>query len=338
MVRGPLANEDAAVYCVDAPALKVKACHRSRRQPTPHIIASVRRALILFVVIVAGVVSSAMVGPQRAIRPASGPVEIKKLKDALYLLSSAEGNSLAFVTDLGVVLVDTKASTVGQAMLDSIKTVTPKPVTTIINTHAHPESFGGNELLPTSVEIIAQENTRLNMDKLDAFKGARVNFLPKLMFREKMTVGTGKDRIELYYFGAAHTSGDAWVVFPSQRVAHSGDLVLSKQPPIIDLNNGGSGTVYPDTLTKAVATLKNIDVVVPSQGPTITMKDVEEYAQFNKEFRDVAVTGFNRGFGVTEVADAWKTPDKYRSYAAPANRVKANVQVIFSELTRAPAP
>jgi len=260
-------------------------------------------------------------------------VELQKLKDNLYLLVGGGGNSAALVTDLGVVLVDTKLAGWGQPMLDKLKTVTSKPVTTIINTHAHGDSFSGNEFFPTSVEIIAQENTRLNMDKLDAFKGVKVNFLPKLMFKEKMTIGSGKDRVDLYYFGAGHTGGDAWVVFPAARVMHAGDMLMSKQPPIIDFENGGSGLAYANTLADA-ARLKNIDAVIPSHGPMMTMKDVEEYAQFNKEFRDAAVSGFNHGLGISEVADAWTLPDKYRGYAAPPDRVNANVRAIFSELTR----
>jgi glyoxylase-like metal-dependent hydrolase (beta-lactamase superfamily II) len=272
------------------------------------------------------------IGSQRQ-PPAKADVELQKLKDNLYLLVGGGGNSAALVTDLGVVLVDTKLAGWGQPMLDKIKTVTSKPVTTIINTHAHGDSVSGNEFFPTSVEIIAQQGTRLNMDKLDAFKGVKVNFLPKLMFKEKMTIGSGKDRVDLYYFGAGHTGGDAWVVFPAARVMHAGDMLMSKQPPIIDVENGGSGLAYSDTLADA-ARLKNIDAVIPSHGPMMTMKDVEEYAQFNKEFRDAAVSGFNHGLGVSEVADAWKLPDKYRGYAAPPDRVKANVRAIFSELTR----
>lgn len=266
----------------------------------------------------------------------TGPrlVELQKLKDNLYLLTGGGGNSVAFITELGVVLVDTKLPGWGQPMLDKIKTVTSKPVTTLINTHAHSDVIGGNEFFPPSVEIIAQENTRLNMDKMDAFKGAKVNFLPKLMFKAKMSIGSGKDRVDFHYFGAGHTSGDAWVVFPAARVVHAGDLLASKQPPIIDLDNGGSGLAYPDTLARAAAALKNIDTIIPSHGPLMTMKDVEEAAQFNRDFRDAALSGFNHGLGITEVADAWKMPDKYRAYTATPERVKANVQVIFSELTR----
>jgi glyoxylase-like metal-dependent hydrolase (beta-lactamase superfamily II) len=270
-------------------------------------------------------------------QPPTGPkvVELQKLKDNLYLLSGGGANSAAFITDLGVVLVDTKLAGWGQPLLDKLKTVTAKPVTTIINTHAHDDNTGSNEFFPTSVEIIAQENTRLNMDKLDAFKGVKVNYLPKLMFKEKMTIGSGKDRVDLFYYGAGHTGGDAWVVFPALRVMHAGDMLASKQPPAIDLDNGGSGLAFPGTLDRAAAAAKNVDTVIPGHGPLMTMKDVEEYAQFNRDFRDATVTGFNHGLSISEVAGAWKVPEKYRGYTATPERVKANVQVIFSELTRA---
>jgi cyclase len=267
-------------------------------------------------------------------RPARA-VALQKVRDNLYLLTGGGGNSAFLVTDLGVVLVDTKSTGWGQAILDKVKTVTSKPVTTIINTHAHGDQIGGNEFFPTSVEIIAQDNTRLSMDKLEGFKGAKVNYLPKLMFKDKMTIGSGKDRIDLYYFGAAHTGGDAWVVFPALRVLHAGDLIAAKQPPIIDLENGGSGLAYSDTLAKGLARLTDVDVIIPGQGPLTTPKELEEYARFNKDFRDAVLSGYHSGLSVSEVAERWNVPQKYRDYTAPAEQVKANVRTIFGELTRA---
>ena len=293
-----------------------------------------KRAGVLSGLLVVGVLSFAT--GSRA-QPSAGRkvVELQKLKDNLYLLSGGGGNSAAFITDLGVVLVDTKLAGWGQPLLDKLKTVTTKPVTTIINTHAHGDHTGSNDFFPTSVEIIAHENTRLNMDKMDAFKGVKVNYLPKLMFKEKMTIGSGKDRVDLYYYGAGHTGGDAWVVFPALRVMHAGDMLASREPPSIDLDNGGSGLAFPDTLAKAAAAMTNVDTVIPGHGPLMTMKDVAEYAQFNRDFRDAAVSGFNHGLSISEVADAWRMPEKYRGYTATPERVKANVQVIFSELGRA---
>jgi cyclase len=290
---------------------------------------------VLSALTVVGALSLAAAGSRRPTRPAgANGVEIQKLKDNLYLLTGGGGNSAVFVTDLGVVLVDTKLAGSGQLMLDKIKTVTARPVTTIINTHAHADSTGGNEFFPTSVEIVAQENTRLNMDKMEVFKGTKVNFLPKLMFKAKMTIGAGKDRIDLFYFGAGHTGGDGWVVFPALRAMHAGDMIGNRQPPIIDAQNGGSGLAYPTSLAKAAAGIGNVDTIITSHGPVMGMKDLEEYAQFTRDFRDAVVSGYNHGLGLSEVAAGWTIPGKYRGYTAPPERVKANVQTIFAELTR----
>jgi len=295
----------------------------------------VKRACVLAALMIVGGLSlGAAADPVRS--PPAGPkvVELQKLRENLYLLTGGGGNSLFFVTELGVVLVDTKQPGWGQPTFDKIKTVTKQPVTTIINTHSDADHIGGNEFFPTSVEIIAQDNTRLNMDKLEAFKGLKVNFLPKLMFREKMTIGSGKERIDLYYFGPAHTGGDAWVVFPALRVMHVGDLITSKQPPVIDLDSGGSGLAYADTLAKAAATIKNVDTIVPGHGAPIAMKDLQEYVEFNREFRNAAVSGYHHGLSISEVADGWKLPNRYRDFTAPPERIKANVRTIFAELTR----
>ena len=294
-----------------------------------------KRVLVLVALMAIGALSLAAAGRQAPAQPSGlKVVELQKVRDNLFVLSGGGGNTAVFVTDLGVVLVDTKLAGWGQPLLDKIRTVTSKPVTTIINTHSHGDHTGSNEFFPTSVEIVAQENTRLNMEKLDAFRNAKVNFLPKLMFKEKMTLGSGKDRVDLYFFGPGHTGGDAWVVFPALRVAHVGDMMGPKEPPVVDFANGGSSLRYADTLAKAVATLKNVDAIIPGHGPLMTIRDLEEYVRFNKDFRDAVVSGYNHGFGLTEVAEGWKLPEKYRGYAAPPERVKANTQMMFGELSR----
>ncbi|PYS37964.1 MAG: hypothetical protein DMG14_19435, partial [Acidobacteria bacterium] len=162
---------------------------------------------------------------------AQQPLEIQKVKDNLYMITGNGGNTGVFVTDAGVVVVDTKNPGNGPGILDKIKSVTPKPVTTIINTHTHGDHVGSNEAFPTSVEIVAHENTKANMEKMDNFKGDKAKFLPKKTYKDKMTLGKGKDEIELYYFGRAHTNGDTWVVFPAIRAMHSGDAFAGKSTP-----------------------------------------------------------------------------------------------------------
>ena len=187
---------------------------------------------------------------------------IEKVKDNLYVITGSSianmdafsgGNTAVFVTDKGVVIVDTKLPGWGQAILDRIKTVTDKPVTTIINTHTHADHTGSNDFFGASVETIVHENTRTNMTKMDAFKGANAKFVPKRTYTDKLTLGSGRDQIDLHYFGVGHTSGDTFVVFPALRVMHTGDMFAWKALPYIDTSNGGSVVAHAVTLGRVAS-------------------------------------------------------------------------------------
>src|SRR5262249_24482198 len=132
-------------------------------------------------------------GQARGGAEAPQALEIQKVKDNLYQITGGGGNTAVFVTDSGVVVIDTKNPGNGQAILDKIKTVTDKPVTTIINTHTHGDHTGSNEFFTGKVEFIAQENTKTLMAKMDAFKGDKAKFLPSKTYKDKLTVGKGKD-------------------------------------------------------------------------------------------------------------------------------------------------
>src|SRR6266545_4227447 len=146
------------------------------------------------------------IAQQQAPRP---PLpDLMNVKDNLYVITSSTpgpdftgGNTGVLVTDAGVVVVDTKLANYGPDILTKIRKVTDKPVTMVINTHTHGDHTGSNEAFPATIDFVAHENTKANMMKMDAFKGEKAAFLPKRTFKDKMSVGSGKNRIDLYYFG-----------------------------------------------------------------------------------------------------------------------------------------
>ena len=297
-----------------------------------------KRATLLIALLVIGALSMAIVASQ-ASGGQRGPnvAQIEKVRDNLYMITGGGGNTAAFITDRGVVIVDTKLAGWGQAILDKVKTVTDKPVTTIINTHSHPDHVGSNEAFPANVEVIAQEVTKANMEKQDAFKGANAKFLPKKTFKDKMNVGSGKDQIELYYFGRGHTGGDAWVVFPALRVMHAGDLFAGKNAPLIDVMSGGSAVEYGKTLEKAYNTVKNIDTIITGHSTLMKPADLKEYADFNNEFIVWVQSEMKAGKTVDQAAMEWKPPAKYAGYGPPAplfGGIKGNIQTAYNELKK----
>ena len=305
-----------------------------------------RRAVVLMTLVAVGAVTAAVAGFQQ---PAAGAkpmvVEVEKLRDNLFVLRGGGGNTGVFVGSQGVIVVDTKNPGWGQPILDKIKELTNKPVTTIINTHTHGDHVSGNVEFPATVDVVTHENTATNMKAMktvtgfkpqpgasNIFEANQGRGLPKRTFKDTMTIGKGNDQVDLHYFGRGHTNGDAWIVFPALGVMHAGDIFSGKNLPLLDANNGGSGVEIGSTLAKAHAGVKGVESIITGHSTVMTMADLKEYADFNREFMMFVQEGKKAGRSPSEIAESWKMPEKYQGYAAPTPaRLLSNVEVIYNE-------
>jgi cyclase len=304
------------------------------------------RLLTLGGVLAAGVFSMSVAAYQQpAAPPAPRVVEVEKLKDNLYVMKGGGGNSAVFIGTQGVTVVDTKNPGWGQPLLEQIKKVTDKPVTRIINTHTHGDHVSGNVEFPATVEIVVHEVTKSNMEAMRPVTGLAAppagpsifqqnngRGLPTKTFQVTMTIGEGADQIDLYHFGAAHTGGDAFVVFRALRTMHAGDAFHTRDLPIMDKNNGGSGIAFPATLTKAAA-VPNVDTIINGHNPTTTTPaDMKTHSAFLAEFVKFVQDAKKAGKTVDDVVTTWATPAAYANYAKPnPDRVRADAQVIWDE-------
>jgi cyclase len=279
---------------------------------------------------------AALQAPQQARAPLG---DIVKVRDNLYVIPGTlpgptfnGGATGVFVAESGVVVVDTKLAGYGQMILDKIKTVTNKPVTTIINTHTHGDHTGSNDGFPATVEIITHENTKTNMAKMDAFKGDKAQFLPKRTYKDRVSLLSGKDRIDLYYFGPGHTNGDTFIVFPALRVLQAGDMFAWKDAPFLDRNNGGTGVEHPKTLAKLIAAVKNVDTVIPGHIPVTKWQDLVEYQQYSADLLAAVETAFKEGKSADAAVASIDLSAKYPGYKS--ERLKAAVEAIYADLKK----
>ena len=296
-----------------------------------------RRAL-LAIVLAALAAAGAAAQPQRPRIPPTGA--IKQVRDNLYVIPGAGGNTTVFLTQGGVVLVDTKLPNNGEAILNQVGRVTDKPVSTIINTHTHPDHIGSNEYFPASVEVVTQENTRKWM-AANPRVASNPAAMPDKTFTDRLTLGSGDDRIDLYYFGAGHTNGDAFVVFPARRAMAAGDMFAWKMAPLIDPMAGGSVLALPDSLEKAERGIRNVDTVIEGHGDVNTWDGFRDYVRFNRALLDAAKAGMGQK-SAEEIAASLKpkfpvftkeellTDMEYGG--TPLSRAVINVNVAFQEL------
>jgi cyclase len=275
-----------------------------------------KRTLVLGLLVAIG--SLVMVAAQQPAADAPKVVEAEKINDSLYVLrgQGGGGNTAVLIMAKGVAVVDAKNPGWGQPILAKIKELTPKPVTLLINTHTHGDHVSGNVEFPASVDVVVQDNTKANMEKMPIFKEHNNAGMAKRTFKDKMTIGSGADQIDLYYFGRGHTNGDAFVAFPAHRIVHTGDIFASKSVPLIDTNNGGSMLQISDTLRKAHAGIPNITAIINGHTPAqTTWADLKEFADFNADLVAWMRAGLKAGKTAEQLAAEWKLPEKYKGYS-----------------------
>jgi len=310
-----------------------------------------KRPIVLGILLAAGGLSLTAAAFQQPPAAQARVVEVDKIKDNLYVMKGGGGNSSVFITANGVVVVDTKNPGWGQPLLDKIKTVTDKPVVMIINTHTHGDHVSGNVEFPATVDVVVHENTKANMMAMkpasfvaqpeggpppNIFTQNNGKGMAKRTYKDKLTIGKGADRIDLHYFGRAHTNGDTFVFFPALRVLHVADTFPNKGVPGMDSNNGGTGVGYADTLSKAAdfADKNDVEIIVNGHNNTTsTRAELREYIAFVRDFVKHVQDGKKSGKSVDEVTSAWKTPAKYSGYETMpvAVRVKADAALIYQE-------
>jgi cyclase len=297
-----------------------------------------RRRLVPAIVVASLAAAGAAAPQQRPRIPPTGT--IKKVRDNLYVIPGAGGNTTVFVTHGGVVLVDTKLPNNGEPILNQVRRVTDRPVSMVINTHSHPDHIGSNEYFGATVDVVTHENTRKWMAA-----NSRVALNPMVMpdrtFTDRMTLGSGDDRIDLYYFGAGHTDGDAFIVFPALRAMCAGDMFAWKMSPLIDPMAGGSVLALPDTLEKAINGIPNVDTVIEGHGDVNTWEGFRDYVRFSRALVDAAKAGMGQK-KAEEIAAGLRaafpvftkeellTDMEYGG--TPLSRAAINVNIAFQEL------
>lgn len=189
----------------------------------------------------------------------SQPIEFKKISNNLYeILGGRRSRTGAYIGDNGVLLIDSKMdeNSVDQ-VIEGIRKLTDKPIKYIVNTHSDGDHINGNRYLSKTVTFVAHENCRRDFfgfnrkgEPLEWTKPELSSFVPSVTFRDKMDIYLGSKKVELWYFGVGHTTGDTVLYFPEEKTAFIGDQIFLTRPQLIHSYKGGNSFEHVKTLTK----------------------------------------------------------------------------------------
>ncbi|HET9267758.1 MAG TPA: MBL fold metallo-hydrolase [Vicinamibacterales bacterium] len=265
---------------------------------------------------VTGAMCAALMAAASAQTPAG--VEVLNVRDNFFVIAGGGANVGVQVGDDGVVLVDAGAADSAPAVVAAIKRITPKPIRYIINTGPDADHVGGNEALSKAGETLFGP-ARLGGQRQE-FMGPVAAILSTEGVLRRMTAASDStpaypagawptesfhyprkfmylngEGIEVLHQPAAHTDGDAFVFFRRSDVVVAGDVLDTRQFPVIDVDRGGSIDGEIAALNRlselAIASVPIVSreagtIVVPGHGRLYDQYDVIEYRDMVTIVRD----------------------------------------------------
>ena len=239
------------------------------------------------------------------------PITIERISDHLHVLFGNGGNILVSIGENGVLLVDDQMPEAKNVILRAIRKLGGRSVDHVINTHWHFDHAEGNNVFgPSGAQIIAQENSRymmLNPQPINLSfivypqQPYPVEAVPEITYKNSMNLHLNGDRIELYHFGHAHTTGDSAVYLRNSNVLHMGDVFNMTGPPFIDADNGGSIDGIIQFCEEVLKVVNDETIVVPGHGPISTTQDLQTYIDMLIVVRDRIRSQIDEGKDLEEI-------------------------------------
>jgi glyoxylase-like metal-dependent hydrolase (beta-lactamase superfamily II) len=281
-----------------------------------------------FAVAALGALTAVAVG-QAPQQPAT-PFVTHQLEPNINWIEGGGGNSTVIVGTNGVIVVDAKTTMAGgQELLADIAKITPKPVTTAILTHSDGDHVNGLAAFPAGVKVIAQENNKKEQEAALAAGGRGAppaDHQPtQVITKTKETLTIEGEKIELYHWAPAHTSGDLIVYLPKDKIVATGDIIATSNPyPRIHDEKHGSTEGWLTT-ARGMAAL-DADTFIPGHGNIQTKADIEKRIADAEARRNQVKEMVAQGKSLDEIKAAVGDNDKlnYKSWT----------QICYEEMTK----
>jgi glyoxylase-like metal-dependent hydrolase (beta-lactamase superfamily II) len=323
--------------------------------------------------------------------PPAGEVEVLPIRGNLHAIFGAGGNIVASVGPDGVLLVDAGAPSMTDKVLAAVARLQRewsarnlpkplgwgaetrssvadrhinapvKPIRYIIDTHADPEHYGGNEKLRNSgrtftggnvagdirdstegAAILAHENVLKRLTGPDA-ASMPTDMLPTdTYFVEyyKLSQYFNGEGVQLIHAPAAHSDGDSLVYFRGTDVFALGDLMDTDHYPEVDVEHGASINGILDALNRVLEMsfaefrLEGGTMMVPGHGRLVDSGDVAYYRDMLTIIRDRVRDLKAKGRTLAEVKAAKPTADYDTQYATASgpSSTDAFVEAVYKSV------
>lgn len=198
-----------------------------------------------------------------------------------------------------VLVVDGNFPSGAQEIIPKIKAVTDKPIRFAFDTHHHGDHAYGNQVwvdngaVPVAHAGVIAELKKYETgyyggqpgrweDAAKSRKDVAASKLkpPTLLYNKDLIFDDGRQRVELLYFGVAHTHGDGFAWLPKERILFTGDACVNG--PYNYMADGDSAQWVK---TLAAAKKLGAQTICPGHGPVGTGRVLEDQQKYLVELR-----------------------------------------------------
>jgi cyclase len=281
--------------------------------------------------------------PQTAAAPSSS-LEILEVRPSFFVIAGPGGDSANVgvqVGEDGLVVVDAGSAAAAAGVLDAIKRISPKPIRYVIDTGPDADHVGGNETMANAGEKIfagalggGAQNAAERVAPILSAEGVLRHMAkspaggwPTEVFHySRKSMYLNGEAIEVLHQPAAHTDSDVFAFFRRSDVLFSGDVLDTRQFPVIDVERGGSiqGEIAAlnrlaelAVVSVPVVTREAGTIVVPGHGRLCDQYDVVEYRDMVTIIRDRVRDLIQAGRSLAEVKAAQPAKGYMGRYGNP---------------------
>jgi glyoxylase-like metal-dependent hydrolase (beta-lactamase superfamily II) len=243
-----------------------------------------------------------------------------EVSPGIYMLRGADGQlpvggTGLLVGDEYVVLIDDSLAPLGPALLEKIEELAGRPADFIINTHAHGDHTGSNQFQAEhGAIIVAHDNLRSRMES-DPRQNTGPGALPIITFSDEMTFHVNGHEAFVFHIEAAHTDGDAAILFREANVIATGDLLFHNLFPFIDLDSGGNVAGYKAGMQRLIDMSDNQTKIMPGHGPVATRADLQADLNMLIDAEARVKSLVDRGLSEDEIVTANPLVDYHDEYS-----------------------
>lgn len=252
---------------------------------------------------------------------AQSKLPTQALNGKATLIQGAPGNLVALNAGNGIVLVDSGSA----ELAASVKATLDGRVTTLFNTHYHPDQSGGNALFGgDGATIHAHKITQqwLSSDYYIPAEDRWVAALPKAgrpteSFRLQGEMTAGSESIEYGYLLEAHTRGDIYVYFRDSNVLVVGDVASPERDPVHDWYAGGWLGGRVDAMDDLLELANDQTQIVPAYGPVMTKAQLQAERDMMNHLYDRTTLLTTQGNSARDMLEAGVLDEVERKFQDP---------------------